>query len=106
MKLLLDESLPRRLKNELSPHEVTTVPERGWAGKTNGELLKLASGSFDVFITADQGLEYQQNLANVEVAVIVLRAPTNRFHDLQPLTPRILEALRDATPGRMIHVGD
>ena len=59
MKLLLDESLPRRLKKELSQHDVTTVPERGWAGKTNGELLELASGSFDVSITADQGLEYQ-----------------------------------------------
>ncbi len=73
MKLLLDESLPRRLRNEFSQHEVTTVPERGWAGKTNGELLKLAAGSFDVFITADQGLEYQQNLTNVGIAVIVLR---------------------------------
>lgn len=86
MKLLLDESLPRRLKNELSQHEVTTVPERGWAGKTNGELLKLASGSFDVFITADQGLEYQQNLTNVEIAVIVLRAnePLPRFEAACP----------------------
>ncbi len=106
MKLLLDESLPRRLKNELSQHEVTTVPERGWAGKTNGELLELASGSFDIFIPADQGLEYQQNSMNVEIAVIVLRAPTNRFHDLKPLAPRILEALREATPGSVIHVGD
>ncbi len=105
MKLLLDESLPRRLKNELSQHEVTTVPERGWAGKTNGELLRLASGLFDVFVTADQGLEYQQNLANVQTAVVVLLAPTNRFHDLKPLVPRILEVLNEARPGILIRVG-
>ena len=55
MKLLLDESLPRRLKNELSQHEVTTVPEMGWAGKTNGELLELAAGTFDAFITEIRG---------------------------------------------------
>ena len=104
MKLLLDESIPRRLKHELSQHEVTTVPERGWAGKKNGELIELASGSFDIFITVDQGLEYQQNLANVEIAVIVLRARTNRFADLKPLVPKILEALKNARPGHVIHV--
>ncbi len=59
-----------------------------------------------LFITADQGLEYQKNLTNVEIAVIVLLAPTNRFHDLKPLAPRILEALREARPGSVIHVGD
>jgi hypothetical protein len=104
MKLLLDESIPRRLKGELSPHEVTTVPERGWAGKKNGELITLASGLFDVFIIVDQGLEYQQNLSNVEIAVVVLRARTNRFSDLKPLVPKILEALKDAEPGQVIHV--
>ncbi len=72
MRLLLDESLPRKLKRLLVPHEVRTVPEMGWASKKNGELLRLAQGRFDVFITADQKLPKQQNLSTFTVAVVVL----------------------------------
>jgi hypothetical protein len=63
MRLLLAESRPRKLKARLASHEVRTVPEVGWAGKTNGELLRLAEQEFDVFLTADQKLPNQQNLA-------------------------------------------
>jgi len=63
MRILLDESLPRRLKTEFVGHEVATVAERGWSGVKNGELLTLAAERFDVFVTADQNLQYQQNLA-------------------------------------------
>jgi len=59
MKLLLDESLPRPLKNEIPDHTVVTVPEMGWGGKKNSELLILAQDQVDVFITADQNLQYQ-----------------------------------------------
>ena len=100
MKLLLDESLPRRLQKELIGHEVVTVPEKGWAGKTNGELLALASESFDIFITADQNLEYQQELSKFSIGVIILAAPTNRFPDLKPLVPKILENLEKTRPGK------
>lgn len=62
MRLLLDESLPRGLKRHLSAHDVATVPEQGWAGKSNGELLRLAEEEFDAFLTADQNVEFQQNL--------------------------------------------
>jgi len=79
MKLLVDESLPRGLKRELSGHDVATVAEMGWTGRTNGELLELANGDFDVFLTADQGLQYQQNLSGAEIAVVVLAAKTNRL---------------------------
>ena len=72
MRLLLDESLPRGLKRDLAAHEVVTVPEQGWAGKDNGELLGLADKQFDVFVTADQGIEYQQNLAGFGLAVVTL----------------------------------
>jgi predicted nuclease of predicted toxin-antitoxin system len=74
MKVLLDESLPRALKRELETHEVVTVPELGWAGKDNGELLRLASAEFDVFATADQGLQYQQTLTVYDIAVVTLAA--------------------------------
>ncbi len=85
MKLLLDESLPRDLRLHLQGHQVATVPERGWASKTNGELLQLASEQFDVFVTADQNLEYQQRVSTFEIGVAVLAGRSNRLEDLLPL---------------------
>jgi predicted nuclease of predicted toxin-antitoxin system len=105
MRVLLDECLPRRLKKELIGHEVQTVPEAGWAGKKNSELIRLALGRFEAFLTIDQNLPAQQILAGVPLGVIVLRAPSNRFADLQPLVPRILEALRSIQAGQVVHVG-
>ena len=80
MRVLLDECLPRRLKRELVGHEARTAPEMGWASKRNGELLALAIGRFDVFLTADRNLSYQQDLSSFDVAVVVLVAPSNRHH--------------------------
>ena len=62
MRIQLDESLPRRLRGELSGHSVSTVTQRGWSGVENGELLRVAADDFDVFLTADQNIEYQQSL--------------------------------------------
>jgi hypothetical protein len=104
MKLLLDESLPKDLRLHLPGHQVTTVPERGWASRSNGELLRLASGEFDVFLTADQNLEYQQNPSNYDIAVVVLAANSNRIQDLLPLVPQVLELLPDLMPGRLVRV--
>ncbi len=104
MRLLLDESLPRPLKWELTSHDVSTVPEMGWAGKDNGELLELAGESFDVFITADQGIEYQQNLAGFDVAVVTLAARTNRLEDLRALIPKLLSSLQDLKPGEVLRL--
>jgi predicted nuclease of predicted toxin-antitoxin system len=106
MRVLLDECLPRRLKRTLSGHEVRTVPEAGWAGKKNGELLRLASGVFDAFVTIDQNLRYQQNLQGTSVAVIVLECRTSRFDDLLPLVPRLIEALGGTLPhGAVVRIG-
>lgn len=99
MRVLLDECLPRRLKQDLLGHEVLTVPEAGWAGKENGELLALATGRFDVLITVDQKLRFQQNLSEMKLGVIVLRAPNNRLDTLRPLVPKILKAIDVARPG-------
>ena len=104
MRLLLDESLPRGLKRHLSTHEVATVPEQGWAGKSNGELLRLAEGEFDAFLTADQNVEYQQNLHSYGIAVVVLAAPTTRIQDLEPLIPAVLSALETTKPGEVVRV--
>lgn len=101
MKLLLDESLPRDLKLLFSGHEVATVPECGWAGKSNGELLRLAESSFDVFVTADQNLQYQQNLAGFNLGVLVLVARRTRVTDLEPLIPAVLAELEYLSAGEV-----
>ena len=99
MKILLDESLPVRMADELSGHYVVTVSDQGWSGKRNGELLKLAESKFDVFITVDQNLQYQINLLRAKIPIIILIAKTNRFDDLKPLVPKILIALKSLKRG-------
>ena len=104
MRVLLDECLPRKLKKELSNHEVVTVPEMGWASIKNGNLLRLAEASFDIFITVDRNLEYQQNLGNYDIKVIVLVTRDIRFRALLPLMPGVLEAVETIGHQDLIHV--
>lgn len=99
MMILLDESLPIRFADELTGYNVSTVTEEGWSGKKNGELLKLAASKFDVFITADQNLQYQVNLLRAKIRIIILAAKTNRFEDLKPLSSKVLIALKDIKGG-------
>ena len=99
MKILLDECLPRKLKSELPGYDVQTVPERGWAGKKNGELLRLVAGKFDVFIPIDGNLPSQQNLAKLKVALVVLNAYNNRFATLQPLMSQVIAEMNTLRPG-------
>jgi predicted nuclease of predicted toxin-antitoxin system len=101
VRVLLDECLPRRLKRELVGHDARTVPEMGWASKRNGELLALAAAEFDVFLTADRNLSYQQGVSAFDIAVVVLVAPSNSIEDLRPLAPRILDALGNAEHRRV-----
>ena len=105
MRVLLDECLPRRLKRELSGHEARTAPEMGWAGKRNGELLGLAVGHFDVFLTADRNLSYQQDPSLFDIAIVVLVARSNRLDDLRPLVPRALQMLPTAKRRAVTIVG-
>lgn len=88
-RVLLDECVDRRLANHLTDHDVRTVPEMGWAGIHNGELLGLAQSVFDVFVTVDKNLSAQQNLATFDLAVIILRARSNSIFALTELVPRI-----------------
>ena len=105
MRVLLDECLPRRLKGHLVGHQVITVPEAGWAGKKNGELLRAASGLVDAFITIDSNLAYQQHLADLPFVVVVISARSNRLQELLPLVPLILGALSAAQTGQVMRVG-
>ena len=88
MRILLDECVPRGLKRELPDYETSTVPEMGWAGKTNGELLALAEGEFDVLLTADQSVPLQQNLRLSRISVVTPRAKSSDIDELRPLIPR------------------
>jgi hypothetical protein len=105
MRILLDESLPRRLARALGQHTVCTVVEAGWSGVKNGKLLALAAKQFDVFITADRNLQYQQNLAALPLAVVVLVAHDNRLPTLLPLVPTLLAQLEKLPPNSLTRVG-
>ena len=100
MKLLLDECIDRRFGRLLTWHDVSTVPQMGWAGIANGELMRLAEGGFDAFITVDRNLSYQQDLSSFSIVVIVLRARSNRLIDLQPFAAQVLAELPTAEAGK------
>lgn len=98
MRILLDEDIPRRLALLLASHEVSTFQRRGWTGVKNGRLLTLAAGEFDVFLTMDRNLEFQQNLLALPIAVLVIEAVSNRLEDLAPLIPKILREIGNIEP--------
>lgn len=104
MRVLLDECVPRALREQLPGHDVKTVVESGWAGVKNGELLRLAAQRFDVVLTVDRNLEYQQNFLGAAVAVIVMHAPSNDIVALQPLMPQVLEAIPTAARGKVTNI--
>jgi predicted nuclease of predicted toxin-antitoxin system len=106
VKILLDECLPRDLQKHLVGHECQTVPQAGLAGVANGELLALAERSgWQVLLTMDQGMPYQQNLAGRSISLAIIRAKSNRLPDLLPHVPAILAALRSFRPGEVIPIG-
>ncbi|HEY8666711.1 MAG TPA: DUF5615 family PIN-like protein [Tepidisphaeraceae bacterium] len=102
MKILLDECLPKRLGRLLPGHDVRTVRQMNWSGLSNGKLLAAADPDFEVFLTVDKNLVYQQPLAGLGLAVIVLRAKSNKIEDLAPLAPQVLAALASKTPGQVV----
>jgi hypothetical protein len=106
-QVLLDECIPRKLRNTLPDHECHTVPEAGLAGQKNGDLLSLAEAAgFDLFITMDKGLEYQQNLAGRGIAVLIVRARSNRLRDLLPHLEACRSIMRSIRPGEVVRVGE
>ena len=105
MNILLDECVDRRFGRELAGHEVTTVPRKGWSGIKNGDLLALAEKEFEVFITVDRKLEEQQHLPGFHIAVILLRARSNRLEDIRPLASAVLEQLAHARVGAATVIG-
>jgi hypothetical protein len=103
VKVLVDECVDWRLSRDIVGHEVKTARQMGWSTIRNGELLGLAAKEFDVFVTVDRNLSFQQNLPAFAIAVIVLRARTNRLSDLQLLVPDLLACIPTAKRAR--HAG-
>lgn len=105
MRILLDECVPVKLRRALSGHSVRTVTEMGWSSKKNGELLaSMMSDGFEVLLTVDKNLRFQQNLAKFGIAVVVIRGLSNRTADLLPLMPSVLAALASLKPGDAVEV--
>jgi predicted nuclease of predicted toxin-antitoxin system len=105
MRLLLDESVPRRFGQSLATHVVRTVVEMGWSGIKNGELLARAANAFDALVTVDKNLEYQQNLETLPIAVIVLYAQSNELPYLLSLIPKLENVLANLLPRTLVRIG-
>ncbi|HEX8178406.1 MAG TPA: DUF5615 family PIN-like protein [Pyrinomonadaceae bacterium] len=104
MRVLLDECVTRYLKRDLTAHEVLTVEEAGFKGLKNGRLLQAAAGQYEVLLTVDQNLQYQQNLQTSTLAIIVLKAKRSTYPMLKPLLPQVLAALNTIKPGEVLTV--
>lgn len=105
MRVLLDECIDWRLSRDIVGHDVKTAHQMSWASIKNGELLALAADHFDVFVTVDRNLSFQQRLTEFRIAVVILHAKTNRLADLQRLVPGLLSALESVQPGTATNVG-
>ena len=106
MKILLDENLDWRLGRGLPEHVVESVPLIGWAGLKNGDLLRRAENEFQIFITMDGNLPHQQNIQNYKIAIVALRARSNRLADTQPLMPLVQKILAQIRPGTLTIIPD
>ena len=106
MRVLLDECIDWRLSRDIVGHEVKTAHQMGWATIKNGQLLSLAERSFEVFVTVDRNLTFQQNLTSFSIAVIILRARSNRLAELRPLVPQLMKALAATEPGTAVFIGE
>ncbi|QIN84393.1 hypothetical protein GBA63_18400 [Rubrobacter tropicus] len=105
MRILLDENVDRRLKRDFTGgHEVVTVAEAGWVGKSNGEFLKLAEREFDVLLSTDKGIPHQQNLSGFDLTVLLLRARSNAYEDLAPLMDEVNAALESVESGTVVRI--
>jgi len=105
MRVLIDECIDERFRNSLPEHDCQTARYAGLAGLKNGELLIAAeTAKFDVFLTVDQGIEYQQNLTGRSIAIIIFRTKSNRLKDLLPHVPACLGYIESIQPGQIVRI--
>lgn len=101
MRILIDECLDWRLSSALTGHDCVSVQKMGWSGIKNGKLLALAQEEFDVFLTADRNLSFQQNTTKLDIVVVVLAAGSTQLNKTLPLMPKVLALLPILTPGQV-----
>jgi predicted nuclease of predicted toxin-antitoxin system len=99
--VLFDENMPRKLRRDLPEFAVRTVQEEKWAGFENGQLLRRAAATFDVLLTADQRMQYQQNLAQFDIGVVVIATSDTTLANLRTMLPRIRTAIEAVQPGAL-----
>ncbi|MFO1465456.1 MAG: DUF5615 family PIN-like protein [Steroidobacteraceae bacterium] len=105
MKVLLDECVDARFASHIQGFETSTVHDLGWSGITNGKLLSLAAEQFDVFVTVDRNLSFQQHLPKFDIAVVLIHCRSNRLNELLEFLPDLAATLPNAKPGTLTHVG-
>jgi predicted nuclease of predicted toxin-antitoxin system len=105
MRILVDECIDERFRNSFPAHDCQTARYAGLTGLKNGDLLTAAeTAGFDVFLTVDQGFEYQQNLTARKLAIVIFRAKSNRLKDLLPLVPACLAHMKSIQPGQIVTI--
>jgi hypothetical protein len=104
MRVLLDENVPKKLKRAFPGYVVSTVTEMGWAGTSNGALLAMAEGIFDVLLTVDKSIQYQNNFADKKIILVTMIVKQNKIQFLLPLVPKVIQALQSAAPGQVINI--
>jgi predicted nuclease of predicted toxin-antitoxin system len=102
MRILVDECVPSPLRRLIPNHECYTTQQQGWGGLKNGELLSKAEAEFDLFITADQSLRYQQNLTNRKIAILELSV--NDLTRIQRAAGLIRAAVEKIQPGEFLRL--
>jgi hypothetical protein len=103
-RVLFDENMPRKLRRDLPAFAIRTAQEEGWSAFKNGELLRRASGQFDVFVTIDQRMRYQQNMPQFQIGVVVIEIPDTRFVHLRALVPELNDAISNVARGELVVV--
>jgi hypothetical protein len=104
-RVLFDEDVPRQLRRDLAEFSIRTVQEQGWSALKNGALLRIASRDFDVLLTADKNLQYQQNITKFDIGVVVLAVFDTRLPSLRAKLNEIRAAIYDVLPGGVARIG-
>ena len=102
--VLLDENLPRQLRALMTEFYVVTVSYAGWSGKKNGDLLRSANDQFDVLLTVDKGIKYQNNFTGLNIAVVIMEVNSNRLSDIVPILSKVKDAIRGIPVGQIVKV--
>jgi predicted nuclease of predicted toxin-antitoxin system len=104
MRILIDECVDPRVKQLFGGHEVATVRDRGWGALEDGPLLAAAQGQFDVFITNDRSIEFQQHIAKLQIGIVIVHVPKNQIAHYRAIRMELRDALANVRLGGVVHI--